>query len=113
MKLLHRIAREQRGAMAITVALLFPALLGFGVIAVDVGNWYVHKRELQIQADAAALAGADNFQYPCNDATISSAAQSYAGKDHNVFANLPAARSPLRAQPAQLLRPVEAGLIRA
>ena len=93
MRLLHRIVREQRGAMAITVALLFPALLGLGVIAVDVGNWYVHKRELQIQADAAALAGGDNFQYPCNDATISAAAQSYAGKDHNVFANLPAANS--------------------
>ena len=93
MRLLHRIAREQRGAMAITVGLLFPALLGFGAIAVDVGSWFVHKRELQIQADAAAFAGADSFQYPCNDATISSAAQSYAGKDHNVFANLPAARS--------------------
>jgi Putative Flp pilus-assembly TadE/G-like len=93
MSLLHHIAREQRGAMAITVALLFPALLGFGVIAVDVGNWYVQKRELQTQADAAALAGADNFQYPCSDATVSAAAQSYAGKDHNVFGNLPAARS--------------------
>jgi hypothetical protein len=79
--------------MAITVALLFPALFIFGVLAVDVGNWYVHKRELQIQADAAALAGADNFRYPCDDASITAAAQSYAGKDHNVFANIPAARS--------------------
>lgn len=79
--------------MAITVALLFPGLLGLGVIAVDVGNWYVHKRELQTQADAGALAGADNFQYPCNDATIGAAAQSYAGQDHNVFPNLPAART--------------------
>ncbi len=64
-----------------------------GVLAVDYGNWFVHKRELQIQADAAALAGADNFQYPCDDAAISAAAQSYAGKDYNVFANLPATRS--------------------
>ena len=50
MRLLHRIAREQRGAMAITVGSLFPALLGFGAIAVDVGSWFVHKRELQIQS---------------------------------------------------------------
>ena len=95
MRLLRRIAREQRGAMAITVGLLFPALLGFGVLAVDVGNWYVHKRELQTQADAAALAGAATFKYPCDNAPISAAAQSYAGKDHNVFANVPAARSHL------------------
>jgi hypothetical protein len=79
--------------MAITVALLFPTLLGFGVIAVDVANWYVHKRELQTQADAAALAGAGAFQYPCNNASISAGAQSYAGKDHNVFANVPASRT--------------------
>ena len=39
MTLIRRIAREQRGAMAITVALLFPALMGFGILAVDVGNW--------------------------------------------------------------------------
>ena len=35
-----------------------PVLLSFGILAADVGNWYVHKRELQTQADAAALAGA-------------------------------------------------------
>jgi Putative Flp pilus-assembly TadE/G-like len=91
MRLLRFIACDQRGAMAITVALLFPALLALGVFAVDVGNWYVHKRELQTQADAAALAGADNFRYPCDDTSISAAAQSYAGKDHNVFANLSSA----------------------
>jgi hypothetical protein len=79
--------------MAVTVGLLFPALLGFGVLAVDVGNWYVHKRELQTQADAAALAGAAYFKYPCDDAPIAAAAHSYAGKDHNAFPNVPAARS--------------------
>jgi hypothetical protein len=93
MRLLRRIAREQRGAMAVTVGLLFPVLLGFGVLAVDVGNWYVHKRELQTQADAAALAGAAYFKYPCDNAPIRTAARSYAGKDHNAFTNVPAARS--------------------
>jgi putative Flp pilus-assembly TadE/G-like protein len=79
--------------MAITVALLLPALVGFAALAVDVGNWYVHKRELQTQADAAALAGAAYFKFPCDNAPISAAAQSYAGTDHNVFGNVPAARS--------------------
>lgn len=93
MRLLRRIVREQRGAMAITIGLLLPTLLGFGVIAVDVGNWFVQKRELQTQADAAALAGADAFNFPCNsqtDQNVQAAAQSYAGKNHNVFANMPA-----------------------
>lgn len=93
MRLLRRIAREQRGAMAVAVGVLLPALLGFGAIAVDVANWYVHKRELQTQADAGALAGAAYFKYPCVDAPIAAAAQSYAGTDHNKFTNVPAADS--------------------
>src|SRR5436305_1555816 len=93
MRLLRRIVGEQRGAMAVVVGLLFPALLGLGVLAVDVGNWYVHKRELQTQADAAALAGAAYLKFPCDNAPITAGAQSYAGKDHNNFANVPTARS--------------------
>ena len=76
--------------MAVTLGLLFPALLLVGVLAVDVGNWYVHKRELQVQADAGALAAAASFKYPCSDSDITAAAHSYAGKDHNVFSNVPA-----------------------
>ena len=63
--------REETGAMAVTVLLLFPPLMLLGVLAVDAGNWYVHKRELQIQADAGALAGAAYYRYPCDDAAIS------------------------------------------
>lgn len=98
MRLLRRIAREQRGAMAVAVAVLFPVFLLVGVLAADVGNWYVHKRELQIQADAAALAGAAYFKYPCEDAPIGTAAQSYAGKDHNVFKNVRAGSVLLNAR---------------
>jgi Flp pilus assembly protein TadG len=90
MKLLRRIASEQRGSMAVTLGLLFPAFLLVGILAVDVGNWYVHKRELQVQADAGALAAAASFTYPCSDSAIATVAHSYAGKDHNVFPNVPA-----------------------
>ena len=31
------------------------------LLVIDVGNWYVHKRHLQMQADAAALAGGAYF----------------------------------------------------
>ncbi len=38
-------------------ALLLLSLVFLGSVAVDVGNWFVHKRHLQTQVDAAALAG--------------------------------------------------------
>jgi hypothetical protein len=96
----RHIARDEDGAIAIMVALLFPVFLLFGVLAVDVGNWYVHKRELQVQADAGALAGAAYFKYPCSDAPISAAAHNYGGGTRNVYGNVPADRLSLRLNAA-------------
>jgi hypothetical protein len=42
-------------------ALLLPVLLGLGSIVMSVGNWYVHKRHLQTQVDAAVLASGTDF----------------------------------------------------
>ena len=67
-----------------------------GVLAVDVGNWYVHKRELQIQADAGALAAAGHYRYPCDDTAISTAAREYAGGVRNRFPRIPAERLSFR-----------------
>lgn len=47
--------------MLILFALLVPLLLGLGSIVLSVGNWYVHKRHLQTQVDAAVLAAAPDF----------------------------------------------------
>ena len=77
--------RQETGAIAITVLLLFPPLMLLGALAVDVGNWYVHKRELQIQADAGALAAAGFYKYPCDDTAISGVAHNYAGLVSNRF----------------------------
>jgi hypothetical protein len=52
---------EERGAVLILWAILTPAMLFLLLLVVDVGNWYVHKRHLQMQADAAALAGGAHF----------------------------------------------------
>ena len=49
---------RERGQVVVMFALLIPVLFGLGAIVLDVGNWYVHKRHLQTQVDAAALAGA-------------------------------------------------------
>lgn len=47
---------RERGAVAVLIALLLVVLLGFGAIAIDVGNFYATKAKLQNGADAAALA---------------------------------------------------------
>lgn len=51
--------RRQNGAMLITSALWLIALLGFAAIAFDIGHLLLVRNELQNDADAAALAGAN------------------------------------------------------
>jgi hypothetical protein len=67
---LRRVARESTGAVLVLVALGLPVFIGFAGLVLDVGNWFAHKRHLQLQADAGALAGAGEFRYPCDNATI-------------------------------------------
>jgi hypothetical protein len=74
--------RGERGSVLVIVAVTLTALLGMGMIVVDVANWWVHKRHLQSQADGAALAGAQLLRAPCNAAANTSIAQEvqrYAG----------------------------------
>lgn len=47
--------------------------------ALSVGSWFAHKRHLQVQADAAVLAAAQAFQYPCAK-TVKEAIYSTAGR---------------------------------
>jgi hypothetical protein len=77
---LRRRAVDERGAALVFVALALPVFVGFGIFVIDVGNWWVHKRHLQIQADAAALAGARKFAFPaCNNQAIVEEAVDYSG----------------------------------
>jgi Flp pilus assembly protein TadG len=57
----RRHERDERGQVIVLFALLIPVFFGLGAIVIDIGNWYVHKRHLQTQVDAAALAGATKF----------------------------------------------------
>ncbi len=54
-------ARDERGGVVVLFALLIPTFLLVFAIATDVGNWFVHRRHLQMQVDAAALAGGSLF----------------------------------------------------
>jgi Flp pilus assembly protein TadG len=59
---------EERGAAAVLVALLLVPMLGFTAIAVDIGAVYAERARLQVAADAAALAVAqDCARGTCGD----------------------------------------------
>lgn len=58
---MHRL-RDDRGAVAVLVAILVPVvLLGCGALVLDFGALYAEKRQLQNGADAAALAVARSY----------------------------------------------------
>ena len=50
--------RDDRGVVAVFTVLMLPILIGALALAVDIGFWYVTKRNVQNAADAAAIAGA-------------------------------------------------------
>jgi hypothetical protein len=60
-RLRRRTLEHEDGGVLVLFGLLLPFFLLLGALTVDVGNWYVHKRHLQMQADAAALAGGGLF----------------------------------------------------
>ncbi|MGY1605474.1 pilus assembly protein TadG-related protein [Geodermatophilus sp. SYSU D00815] len=67
-RLTARRLREERGAAAVVLALLMVPVLGFTALAVDVGAVYAERARLQVAADAAALAVAqDCARGACGD----------------------------------------------
>ncbi|MBL0747477.1 pilus assembly protein TadG-related protein [Nocardioides baculatus] len=66
-------SRDDRGAVAILVAVLAVFLIGLSAFTVDLGTAYVSNRNLQKAADAGALAGAQALsRYPGTCSTIKS-----------------------------------------
>jgi len=77
-------ARGEQGQVVVFFALLLPVLFALGAIVLSIGNWYVHKRHLQTQVDAAALASGPAFvgcfhDAPAANLAIASRALAYAG----------------------------------
>ena len=78
-KIGRRVAlREERGAIAVIVAIFMVALLVLAALVLDLGTGYDHDRELQSAADAAALAGAQ--QLISDPASAGAMAQQYRGQ---------------------------------
>jgi hypothetical protein len=73
---------DERGGVLAIVAVALLALVLVVAFVVDVANWKVHKRHLQLQADAAALAAAHSFSLTnCSNPLIRAEAHKYGGPD--------------------------------
>src|SRR3989440_7427905 len=53
--------RRERGAVIIIVAAFMTSAIALVTFVIDVGHWFEHKRHLQMQVDAGALAGGSAF----------------------------------------------------
>jgi hypothetical protein len=77
-----RSLNDEKGAVAVTVALLMVVLLGFAALAIDVSALYQERRTLQNGADAGALAVAkDCASTGCVDVDVDVIADDYADEN--------------------------------
>jgi Flp pilus assembly protein TadG len=83
MRLTSHLRTSDRGAVLVMVAVWMPVLLLLMAFVVDTGNWWVHKRHLQMQADAAALAAAQDFNRCPDNAPILARTAEYSGASYN------------------------------
>jgi Flp pilus assembly protein TadG len=86
MRLIVRIqvvSGDERGGVLVMVALWMPVLLVVMTFVLDAGNWFVHKRHLQMQADAGALAAAQDVRVCPNDTAIADTVARYSGTQFN------------------------------
>ena len=68
---MSRRERDERGAVAIVVAVLLPLVfIGAAAFAIDVSWWELERQQAQIAADAAATAGVPYLPYDLDSATI-------------------------------------------
>lgn len=75
--------RDERGAVAVTVALLMVPLIGFAALAVDVASLWAQRQQLQTGADAAALAiASDCLREDCGTSAQIAAALAKANLDN-------------------------------
>jgi Flp pilus assembly protein TadG len=77
--MLKKILGSQKGAVLLLAAVVLPAMLGFGALAIDIGMLYKSKTELSAAADAAALAGAQEL--PKKPGQAEAVAQEYASRN--------------------------------
>ena len=102
---------NEQGVSIVLFSVVLPIILLMGVVTVDIGNWWVHKRHLQTQVDAAAFAGGPEFvgcfaddQTPAN-AAIASRALAYAGDTLRL--GVPSSGAPASTTNLQVQQPAD------
>lgn len=81
---LKRLLGEESGQVLPWVVVCMMVVLGMAALSVDLGRAMVIRRQLQMQADAAALAAATSLK----DADYSSVGQSYSGSGLNAASGI-------------------------
>lgn len=84
------ILKDERGQVLVMTVLSMTVLMGFMALAMDMGTLFHARRNMQIAADAAAMAGAAQLFYNGSSAQIQTAAYTAAtanGVDHTVTGN--------------------------
>jgi Flp pilus assembly protein TadG len=86
--LLRRLHREERGSVVLVVVAFLPVAFALAAFVIDVANGAEHRRHLQLQADAGALAAAQEFNGCFLDpagakADIEAEALAYSGATYN------------------------------
>lgn len=76
----------ENGAVIVTFAISLVLLMLLSSFAIDTTNFFRHKRQLQTQADAAALAGGSELDVGCtSDQPVFDAATRFAGVSSSAF----------------------------
>lgn len=84
---IHNVASDEQGGVLVVVAVAMASIIALVMFVIETGNWFEHKRHLQLQADAAALAGGSAFKFPgCDDSQIYALTRQYAGVRDGVYA---------------------------
>ena len=58
---MRRFLACSQGAVAVVSAIVFPVLLGFTSLGIEVGHWYLVQRTMQASTDAAAMSAAAQY----------------------------------------------------
>lgn len=77
--MIRKLLKQEKGAFAVVAALAMVSMLGFGAMAVDMGNLYLNKTELATVVDSAVLAGAQEL--PNDPAAANTVARNYASRN--------------------------------
>jgi Putative Flp pilus-assembly TadE/G-like len=80
---------DEQGAVVVTFAVFAPVAILLAVLAIDTGNWFVHSRHLQLQADAGALATAQAFETCFTSPTAANSAITAAAEQYSGMAGSP------------------------